>query len=337
MYYSKFFLGLILLLTVSALPLTLDNTSIVLQKRQQRPFTKQTWRNLNQPKKQNSNQPQKQNSNQPKTQNSNQTQNQNSNQPKTRSANQQSSKSAITASKGGKGRASRNAESSRGSNRRTDALPSQRPVNGVPHNGIPTTGGTMPIKNPGIQSSFRKAIEVSDGPKSSDTKALGDAIIAMETSYDKNNIPTDSSNNKYGKTGDAAELGLLKTGLGSIKYINQRLKSAGKPTIDINKIKSGDPAEAGKLWSSMVQVTGSTEAALILNKGGTGAYDEYKRGGWNGLTESEKKIIGAYINTATANAQRIKNLPLGQTSWSGAPVGGQTTGPHRIGESGNVS
>ena len=195
----------------------------------------------------------------------------------------------------------------------------------------------MPIKNPGIQSSFRQAIEVSEGPKSLDIKALGDAIIAMETSYDKSNLPTDTSNNKYGKHGDAAELGLLKTGLGAIKYINQKLKSSGQALIDIRKLKAGDAREAGKLWSAMVDVTGSTEAALILNKGGIGAYDAYNKLGWNGLSESEKRIIGAYINTAIANANRIKGLPMGRTSWSGAPIGGQTTGTGRIGEAGNVS
>ena len=57
----------------------------------------------------------------------------------------------------------------------------------------------------------------------------------------------------------------------------------------------------------------------------------------DGLNESEKKIIGAYINTAKANAERIRTLPRGQTSWTGKRVGGQTTGNGRIGEAGNDS
>ena len=62
-----------------------------------------------------------------------------------------------------------------------DSLPAGRSVN-VDNNGVPRDGGSMPIENPQIQSRFRNAIETGSGPKSESTQALGDAVIAMETS-----------------------------------------------------------------------------------------------------------------------------------------------------------
>ena len=100
--------------------------------------------------------------------------------------------------------------------------------------------------------------------------------------YKQGNLSNDATNAQNGKSGDAKEIGYLKTGQGSIKYINQHLQAQGKPTIDVSKVGAGDSAETGKLWSAMNEVTGSSEAALVLNKGGTGAYDRYKEKGWDG-------------------------------------------------------